>query len=291
LPSLNALRAFAMLANTGSYVAAAQALNVTPAAVSHQVKTLEAHLCTSLVERQGRGIELTAEGHELARSLTQGFSVLEDAITALTQRADQYPVRITTSSTFATYWLLPRLPDFQKRHPGIDVRIDPSSHIIDIDGSGYDLAIRFCSEGMLPKGHTALLNVSLNVFGARDIAARCTNDLDALARQVWFQELGTSSAERWFARRDHSLSQRLNVTEMPGNLILRSLKQGHGVALTSRDWVQEEFPDGDLVELWPSREHGHYYLVSNQKTKSRNTQLFLKWLSKANETHPATDHR
>ncbi|WP_193748302.1 LysR substrate-binding domain-containing protein [Leisingera sp. ANG-M1] len=278
LPSLNALRALAVLSETGSYALAARSLNVTPAAVSHQVKALEAHFSVALVTRQGRGVELTDEGRMLARQVRKGLAVLQDGVDQLNHRAEQQPVRITTSATFATYWLLPRLPDFQKRHPGIDVLINPSSDVVDIEHSDYDLAIRFCGQGGLPQGRDAFLDVSLNVFGTPALAQGCANDLQALSEQPWLQEIGTKSAEKWFLRKGYRPEHRLNVTEMPGNMVLRSLKQGLGVGVASCDWVREEAAEDSLVELWHSREHGHYYLVPKQVLKSRNAEVFMKWL-------------
>ena len=97
LPSLNSLRAFAAVAETGSYSRAGTALNVSHAAVSQQVKALEARLGVTLVVREGRGITLTAEGAALARDLATGFAAIHRGVEALTGADATRPVQVTIS--------------------------------------------------------------------------------------------------------------------------------------------------------------------------------------------------
>ena len=119
LPSLSSLRAFAAVAETGSYSKAGAQLNVTHAAVSQQVKSLETRLGVGLVVRAGRGITLTAEGANLARDLDTGFAAIRRGIETLTGADAARPVQITMSPAFAVEWLMPRIPEFQRLHPEI----------------------------------------------------------------------------------------------------------------------------------------------------------------------------
>ena len=109
LPSLNSLRAFSALAETGSYSQAGSVLNVTHAAVSQQVRLLEDRIGFSLVVREGRGIRLTAEGLAFARDLDLGFSSIRLAVDRLKQASARYPVQLSTSPAFAMEWLMPRI--------------------------------------------------------------------------------------------------------------------------------------------------------------------------------------
>ena len=119
LPPLNSLRAFAAVADAGSYRLAADRLNVTQAAVSQQVKALEQRLGVALVERLGRSIELTPQGKDLAGELAIGFDIIGRGVERLTEQAINRPVQITMSPAFAVEWLLPRMAEFQRNHPEI----------------------------------------------------------------------------------------------------------------------------------------------------------------------------
>jgi LysR family transcriptional regulator, glycine cleavage system transcriptional activator len=112
LPPLTALRAFAAVAQSGSFSAAARALNVTHAAVAQQVRALEEHLDQPLVARDGRALALTAEGEQLAAALNDGFATMQRGIDALRATDGDRPLRISLTAGFAAQWLMPRLRDF-----------------------------------------------------------------------------------------------------------------------------------------------------------------------------------
>jgi LysR family transcriptional regulator, glycine cleavage system transcriptional activator len=116
--SLNNLRAFATVAETGSYSRAAAALNISHAAVSQQVKALEARLGVTLVVREGRGVKLSSEGAALARHLTAGLAAIREGVEALTGADLSRPIQVTMSPAFADCWLMPRLTDFIHRGAG-----------------------------------------------------------------------------------------------------------------------------------------------------------------------------
>jgi len=109
LPSLNSLRAFAAVAEAGSYIRAGALLNVTHAAVSQQVRALEERLSASLVVREGRGIRLTAEGLALAYDLDSGFAAIQRGVDKLLESNATQPVQLSISPAFATEWLMPRI--------------------------------------------------------------------------------------------------------------------------------------------------------------------------------------
>ena len=127
LPPLNSLRAFAALAEAGSYKQAAVLLNVTHAAVSQQVRLLEDRLSTSLVVPEGRGIKLTKDGLQLARDLQSGFSTIYKGVESVVTGSASHPVQLSTSPAFAMEWLMPRIQEFQTAHPRDSTIAQPHS--------------------------------------------------------------------------------------------------------------------------------------------------------------------
>src|SRR6266852_3015996 len=142
LPPLNALRAFEAAARHLSFTAAAAELNVTQAAISHQIKALEERLGLKLFRRVGRGLLLTDAAQAYLAEITIAF----DRIAGATQRLHQHDAGGVLSATvlpsFAAKWLLPRLGRFRAAHPEIDLRISSSTEIVDLAREDFDVGIR-----------------------------------------------------------------------------------------------------------------------------------------------------
>lgn len=147
LPSLSALRAFDATARSGSFAEAGRMLNVTHAAVTQAVRGLEAELGMQLVRRAGRTVALTAAGERLAKALDDGFGAVEAGLQALREAEARRVVRVTTTTFIAETHVMPRLPEFWARHPGIEVAMSPSPSKVDLARDGFDMAIRALSEG------------------------------------------------------------------------------------------------------------------------------------------------
>ncbi len=143
LPSLNSLRAFAAVAETGSYSRAGTVLNVSHAAVNQQVKALETRLGVTLAVRKGRGITLTTEGTALARDLAAGFATIQRGVEVLTGADATRPVQVTMSPAFAVSWLMPRIMDFQELHPELTLMLNPTAEVMELKPGGIDMAIRY----------------------------------------------------------------------------------------------------------------------------------------------------
>ena len=142
LPPLNALRAFEATARHLSFSRAAVELHVTPAALSHQIKGLEDFLGIRLFFRKARAIELTEAGRILYPGLHTGFGQLRHAVTSLDRIRNDHVLVISTPPGFTAKWLTPRLHRFLALYPDIDARISSSSHMIDFEADGVDVAIR-----------------------------------------------------------------------------------------------------------------------------------------------------
>jgi LysR family glycine cleavage system transcriptional activator len=141
-PPLNALRAFDAAARYLSLTKAASELNVTPGALSHQIRGLEDHLGLKLFDRGVRSIALTAAGKALHPGLQAGFLHIRDALASLSRLGDARVLVISTSPGFTSKWLAPRLYRFSTAYPEIDVRVSSSMNNANFTTDGVDAAIR-----------------------------------------------------------------------------------------------------------------------------------------------------
>ena len=129
LPPLNALRAFEVAARLKSVKKAAAELNVTPAAVSHQIRQLEEHLGVELFRRTARSIELTDVARVALPKFSAGFDSFAQGVAALRARDDSAALSVSVAPSFASCWLMPRLHRFFKQHPGVEVRLTARTRV------------------------------------------------------------------------------------------------------------------------------------------------------------------
>ncbi len=142
-PPLTALRAFEAAARHMSFQDAAEELGVTPAALSYQIKNLEAHLGAPLFYRRNRAVSLTEAGRALAPAMTSGFDTLHRGWRAVQRLQDSTTLVVTAGPAFTAKWLAPRLYKFAERHPEIELRFAATLKIMDFDRDAVDVAIRF----------------------------------------------------------------------------------------------------------------------------------------------------
>lgn len=143
LPPLTALRAFDAAARHMSFSKAAAELNVTPAALSFQIKSLEEHMEAPLFRRLNRKVELTDAGRALAPGAADGFTALAAAWRAAKRTVDQTSLTITAGPAFTAKWLAPRLFKFAKANPEIELRFSATLRLMDFSRDDVDVAIRF----------------------------------------------------------------------------------------------------------------------------------------------------
>jgi LysR family transcriptional regulator, glycine cleavage system transcriptional activator len=142
LPPLNALRAFEAAARHLSFAKAADELNVTPAALSHQMKSLEEHLGVALFHRRARGIALTEAGLRLYPGTHSAFEGLRSAVERVSRRQTDRVLVVSAGPGFTAKWLAPRLYRFVDSHPEIDARISASAVPVDFATDDVDVSIR-----------------------------------------------------------------------------------------------------------------------------------------------------
>ena len=185
LPSLTALRAFAATAELRNFSQAARALNVTHAAVAQQVRALEETLGRPLVQREGRGVSLTADGEQLAEALGEGFGAMQRGLEALRAGEADRPVRITLTASFAAQWLMPRLRNFWAQHPDIGLSLLPDSKVVDLHRERMDLAIRYGNGDWPGVEAEYLTSARLVIAGAPSLIGERNPTVEEMAQMDW----------------------------------------------------------------------------------------------------------
>ena len=278
LPPLSQLRAFCAYAETGALAKAGAALNVSHAAISQHIRNLEEHLGVTLLDRSGRKAELTPEGRLLAEALGRGFSVMAEAVDALTGAEDARPIHVTTTPSFAAHWLLPRLPDFRLTHPDVDIVIDANSAVIDPAPGGVDVAVRYGAGHWAGMEAVRLLESELVLVAAPALVAdRVIDAPAALADLPWLSELGRNESTDWLMK--HGVTEkRGSVTQLPGSMAIEAARQGQGVLPTARSWVEADLRSGRLQLLFSEPEGGGYYIVTRPGVMRPAARDFCRWL-------------
>lgn len=156
LPPLNALKAFEAAARHLSVKKAAVELNVTPAAVSHQIRTLEEYLNVQLFHRYNRALELTDSARASLPKLREGFDCLAQAVERLRTHTSGGMLTVSAAPSFAARWLMPRLHRFIAAHHEIDVRVSARMRRVSVDGK-VDVAERATLETWLDDSDVAIL--------------------------------------------------------------------------------------------------------------------------------------
>jgi LysR family transcriptional regulator, glycine cleavage system transcriptional activator len=280
LPSLTALRAFAATAEFRSFSQAARVLNVTHAAVAQQVRALEGHVGRSLVQREGRGVSLTADGEQLAEAIGEGFASLQRGIEALKAGEADRPVRVTLTASFAAQWLMPRLRDFWEKNPDVGLSLHPDARVIDLHREAMDLAIRYGNGDWPGVEATYLASARLVVAGAPVVLGRRETlspeemrEMDWILSRNWpeqdafLRRLGLDPAE--LSRTD------INTEEVA----LAAARQGLGLVVESAALVETDQAEGRLRIVHESPEKlPAYFVVTLPGPKRASARAFLKWL-------------
>ncbi|MGZ0187771.1 MAG: LysR substrate-binding domain-containing protein, partial [Alphaproteobacteria bacterium] len=257
LPSLTALRAFEAAARLGSFARAATELNVTAAAISQQIRALEADLDMELFYRVGRNLKLTELGAAYAPGLADGFARIQAATAAVRGGArPRSSLRVSLLPSFAYGWLNVRLPDFRLRYPDIDLLIDANPRNADIRRGEADMAIRF-GVGKVEDG------LIKQPFLEEDVYPVCSPSLlngpeplrrlKDLANHVLIHDLFTNPGETW---NDWTAWFALaGIPQAPGPgpsytdsiLIYQAAIQGQGIAIGRSALVDDALTQGLLV--------------------------------------------
>ncbi|OIQ30120.1 MAG: LysR family transcriptional regulator [Alphaproteobacteria bacterium MedPE-SWcel] len=279
MPSLAALRAFAVFAETGTLQQAGALLNVSHAAVSQQLRALESHMGVALLDRSGRALKLTPEGEQLSQALTLGFGAIRMAVQDLSTRGAGRPLHVTCTPMFATHWLMPRLAGFRQACPEVDLVIDPTGEVVQLAPGGIDVALRF-GHGNWPGLEAEMLLPSPMVVVAAPglLDGREVRRPEDLLDLPWLEEIGTNEASVWLRSRGVEDELKAGRVTLPGNLLMEALRGGQGVAVSVRAFIAPDVAAGRLTELFCDEQGRGYHIVHRPGVLRSGARHFVSWL-------------
>ena len=289
LPPLRALRAFEAAARHSSFAKAADELNVTPGAISHQIRTLEEWLGSPLFERLTRALRLTRAGEAALHYLTEGFDRLADGVARMRAESPDSLLTISVSPSFGSLWLVPRLHRFRQRHPDIELRIDGTARLVDIARGEVDVAIRYGPGAYEGTESDRLFDMRAIPVCSPDYLAsgpilRAPPDLKhhTLFHVEWEEAEGTW--RNWLLAAgatgvDPFFGPRFTKEEMA----VRAALNGEGILLMGDRMAADHLSSGRLVRPFaamlgtPLR--CAYRLLRTRRTEpDRKVELFRRWL-------------
>ncbi|WP_322027860.1 transcriptional regulator GcvA [Burkholderia sp. BCC1977] len=282
-PPLNALRAFEAAARHLNFRLAADELGVTQGAVAQQVRHLEDVVAVQLFRRLPRGLALTREGLEYFSSVQRALQIISDATDALGQRPTV--LAVSTTPSFASKWLIPRLSDFGRLHPDIEVRVIADERLASFRADGVDIAIRL-SKPPFPAGLVATLLSPLDIFavasptlldGGTPIRSPADLSKHVLlhdAHDLWpefIEKLGGKG------QADPTKGPRFSQSL----LAIDAAVAGQGIALTSEPLVERDIAEGRLRRVFDfsfPMSLGFYVVFPQANAHSEALEAMRRWL-------------
>jgi LysR family transcriptional regulator, glycine cleavage system transcriptional activator len=290
--SAGQLRAFEAVARHLNFRAASEEMALTQSAVSRQIQALEQEVGVSLFLRHTRAVELTSAGAQLLLAVTQALPRIDAAVRQIRRSAGRRTVSLTTFASFASMWLIPRLEQFQREHPDIDIRIDASDAIHNLELADIDLALRYgpaatmpadairlfgeqltavASPWLLKSGAPLKKPADLTQFALIEAGDAYPSHLEWLSWRRWFDEHGFAKLQpkRWLY---------FNYAYQ----MVQAALAGQGVVLARLPLVAESLANGDLVEPLPQQRMDSpmaYWLIVGPRSAQRpEIEAFREWL-------------
>ncbi|MBL4249579.1 LysR family transcriptional regulator [Vibrio fluvialis] len=284
--NVSALHTFMLVAQHPSFSSAAKALHLTTGAISQQLLQLEGQLGFSLFERHSRGVRLTEAGQTLHTVLQRSFQEIDSAIQSLSQRDNRKEIRLKLTPSLAFKWLVPRLDDFYRHNPDIQIQMFAEGALVDSDRRDFDLAIDYgplpypkpnaemlMEESLLPVMSPSYLAAHpqlSHAAGWQDVVllhdampwAKAPRDFEWL---YWASEMGLELA----TQRGHFF----NRTDMA----MSAAEAGVGIAMARMALITNELDSGKLVTPFtPIAANAGYFLITH--TANDTTRIFRDWL-------------
>ncbi|WP_439520754.1 LysR family transcriptional regulator [Hydrogenophaga sp.] len=279
---LNALRAFEVSARHLSFTRAAQELHLTQTAVSQHVKNLEQRLGKPLFRRVPRGLMLTDEGMALLPTLVDAFARVSATLESFKGASRREVLSVGAVGTFAVGWLLPRLRDFQARHPFVELRVFTHNNRIDLAAEGLDCAIRF-GDGQWPGLQTRhLLAAPLAPMCSPALAPRIRTVND-LGRETLLRSYRSDEWAQWFEAAGARVPLLTGPVFDTSQVLAEAAAQGAGVALLPVPMFSRDLQSGRLVRLFDVEVDVGGYWLTRLKTRRRSAAMkaFQDWLEMA----------
>jgi DNA-binding transcriptional LysR family regulator len=288
LPPANSLVAFEAAARHQSITMAAAELNVTGAAVSRQVRKLEAHLGCALFERFHRRVRLTPQGSMLHRALFEGLSQIGQACRELTVGSNPQQITVGSTIAFASLWLMPRIPSFSIANPDIALRYIVADRLVDRLDDDLDLVVLY-GPGDWPGYVSTLLfgddiiPVCSPLYRAEHPDMRTPADLPG-ERLIHIESENRSweTWPIWFAKMGIAEPPRGRAERFNNYLMgMQAAIESHGVMLGWRGLIIDHLTRGDLVPAVPGSvpaAGGYYQLLPINRSPSPATKLLQEWI-------------
>jgi LysR family transcriptional regulator, glycine cleavage system transcriptional activator len=288
--AFDALYVFAVAARHLSFTSAARELHRTQSAVSHRIKELERQIGMPLFERTVHGLELTTVGETIAHKVNHAVAEITGTLTDLRRARESRKLRVTLLPSFASRWLVPRLPIFRQQYPRVQVEVIADSRVLDLRVEGIDLAIRF-GQGRYRGYSSSLLmeDCVLPVCSPRLLTRRGSiRSIDALLELPLLHDAGAEGDESlsdW-----HSWLDQLRRVDLPchagqrfshAGLLIEAAVHGLGVALGRLSLVTDHLTAGTLVSPCPlaTPTAYQYHVVGlPERMASREVADFVQWL-------------
>ncbi|MBB3609567.1 transcriptional regulator GcvA [Rhizobium sp. BK602] len=271
LPPLNGLRVFEVVARHLNFRLAGEELGVTQGAVAQQIRGLETELGLKLFERHPRTLALTDAGRSYVANIRRAFELISDATETLKPEPRHLTISVTPS--FASKWLIPRLPDFTAAHPDIDLRILASDRISDFQTDAVDLAVRLGRPPFGPGLNAELLFDQIVIAVGSPLLVEklgSPRDRDYFSRYPLLHD----GHDFWPQFLDLAFPEGLppapkNIRFNQTSLAIEAAIAGQGLALTSRFFVDDDIAAGRLIRVLPTelRAGSDFYVVSPRKPR------------------------
>ena len=288
--SLDLLKGFEAAARHQSLTRAAEELFITQSAVSREVKTLEEQLGSTLFRRVHRGLRLTESGQLLYRAVADALQLIDQATEQLTGSAVAQRVTVTTTTSFASLWLVPRLSQFTALHPDVEVRIAASNSVLDLERDRIDLAIRLFLAGTPVRGTLLMKDFAYPMCAPAYLEKHAGNlrQPEDLAMHVWLRfvsDRGDDSWDDWAVWQKRTGLGRIkpvrSVRFSHYEQVVHAAMGGQGMALAQNPMLSRHFADGLLASPFPQPEveWGAFHLITASRAIERPVvKTFLGWL-------------
>lgn len=292
--TLTGLRGFEAAARRLSFTLAADELGLTQSAISRQVKALEDQLGRALFRRGVRSLRLTPAGETLLRSVQAGLREIDRSVDEIRGHRRRRRVAVTTAASLASLVLVPKLPEFSRSQPGVDIRIDGSDVLRDLEAEGIDVALRYYRHDLAPRGLRLMIDEHLVPVLSPVLAQRIgplRHPADLAKATMLFEDAPTSGDgghwHRWFERmREPMPADAPRLLLSFTHQALDAALHEQGVMLAPTIYVREHLAAGRLVAPVaapvPSG-FGFYLVVNPQTARTRQVIAFVDWLARVFE--------
>jgi LysR family glycine cleavage system transcriptional activator len=289
LPPLKAVHYFEAAARLQSFTKAAQELNVTHSAISHQIKSLEDWLGQALFERRSRQVRLTDVGQRFLGPVRSAFTQLSVAANEATQFSKARPLTVTCLPSVAAKWLVPKLQNFRSRHPELNVHISATGSVEVIGEGDIDIGIRFgrgnwdglhsellYANEVFPVCAPGLLDPAKPIRQARDVMQYpLLTDTDWVRSgyDVWRDWLAAAGAGDVDFRSDISLNY--------SNLQIQAAIDGLGIAIGNQILAGDDLKHGRLIKAFDftiRQDTGYWVVYGKNALKQPKIKAFRDWL-------------